>query len=105
MSLAYLSKTPAPPPAWVALFKRGQADSARFADTVPSRRALLVAEALIPASDDAGRPETVRLVAVVLDDDPAHYLYDFERQVSPGAPIETVDDHIHAAVDRVLRGA
>lgn len=100
--LAHLKKTPAPAPTWVAIYREAAIDEKLDAST-PTRRAMLVARAILEEAPSANREIFVRRFAVALDREPLR-LYELERQVSPGAPVEQVNDHIAHRVNLAMRG-
>lgn len=102
MSLDHLKKAPAPPPMWVAILRDAAIDEKLDAST-PTRRALLVATAILEDAPSANRDTFVRRFAVALDREPLR-LYELERQVSPGGPVEQVEDHIQRRVEMAMRG-
>jgi hypothetical protein len=102
MSLDYLKKAPSGPPTWVAILRDAAIDE-RLDEATPTRRALLVATALLDDAPSANRETFVRRFAVALDREPLR-LYELERQVSPAAPVEQVEDHIAYRVERAMRG-
>lgn len=102
MSLEYLKKAPSGPPMWVAIL-RDAAINERLDAATPTRRALLVAAALLDDAPSANRETFVRRFAVALDRDPLR-LYELERHVSPAGPVEQVEDYIAHRVERAMMG-
>lgn len=102
MNLTHLKKTPAPPPPWVAILRAAAIDE-RLDAATPSRRALLVAMEILDDAPSANREIFARRFAVALDRDPLS-LYELERQVSPGGPVEQVEDNLKRRVELAMRG-
>ena len=102
MSLAYLKKPPAPAPTWVAILRDAAIDE-KLDEATPTRRALLVATALLEDAPSANCETFVRRFAVALDREPLR-LYELERQVSPAGPVEQVEDHLAYRVERAMKG-
>lgn len=102
MSLEHLKKAPAPAPTWVALLRDAAIDE-RLDEATPTRRALLVARAILEDAPSENRETFVRRFAVALDREPLR-LYELERHVSPAAPVEQVEDHIARRVERAMKG-
>ena len=97
----HLPKPQQPPPAWVALFMRAANDESLDAVT-PSRRAVLVAEECLTVPSKNLELHRHRL-AVALDREPMH-LYQTEREVSPLAPVEVVENTWKANLHRAMVG-
>lgn len=100
--LAHLTKTPAPAPTWVAILRDAAIDD-RLDGSTPTRRAVLVATAILEDSPSANRETFLHRFAVALDQQPLR-LYELERQVSPGGPVEDVADDLQRRADRAMRG-
>lgn len=100
--LAHLKKTPAPPPMWVAIYRDAAVDE-RLDESTPTRRALLVATAILEDAPSTNRETFIRRFAVALDREPLR-LYELERQVSPGGPVEQVEDHLKRRVEKAMQG-
>ncbi len=102
ITLNHTKKAPSPAPTWIAVYRDAAVDE-RLDATTPSRRALLVATALLEDVPSPNRDTFVRRFAVALDREPMR-LYELERQVSPAAPVEQVADHLALRVDRAMKG-
>lgn len=83
MSLDHVKKAPAPPPMWVAILREAAIDE-HLDTATPSRRALLVARAILDDAPSENRETFVHRFAVALDREPLR-LYELERHVSPAA--------------------
>jgi len=79
-------------PTWVVILRDAAIDEKLDAST-PTRRALLVATALLDDAPSENRETFVRRFAVALDREPLR-LYELERHVSPAGPVEQIEDHL-----------